>query len=870
MTKKRKIIASTIALSTMFSQVSVFADTNQVSVIAEAPADVLQQVRLLGLMQGDLNGEMRPNEALTRAQLAMILCHLFRLDMAPVQSSDFLDVSPSGWSAGAIHAIRQAGIMDGYGQYFGPNDKITREQLAVVLVRALGIDAQGKGENLPSDLKALTSSWAQNAVQTIRELGYMELNGSLQQELKRQEIAAVIINVVDHPAGEVQVGSRTITIGGIAYEVPDGLQGVLNADNAGALKGSRLEFARNGFKITGLKRLELNAADSVLDANNTELTADVVANAKVTLKNMKVTGKLTVNGSALDMDNVTFTLVELAGSDVTFKAKGKSSAVVLVTGAKASIGTDADAIVKRLQVGGSTSYLEIKGHVQQLEINEPTQVKIILGQGAKVDNVLVSATAKLKNFFVDYDKIKSSLPVVNNGPNPDLNAPVQSYSSSPQYSSNPQPGVDKAALILKIAEADALKVQHTVGNNAGQVTQAAWDAFATAIQAATNVSSSGQATQQQVNSALTVLTQAIADFQAAYHPQPIVDKTALDLKIAEADALKVQHTVGNNTGQVTQAAWDAFAAAIQAASSVSSSVQATQQQVNSALTVLTQAIADFQAEYSQELTISLAPGAQFPFNNATSNNVTISDTDWVSAPGTHYQYSKRNIKDLIKVKRGTKEEAFKYNPGTQSFYVYDLTDHGTPDFGNQRGEVKLSATTTDINLSGNGTYGVYVKASDSAYTTTSAAIDFELFEDNNSKGKVSLPILLDRTSPAWTGGTWTPASGSDLAKITVNSNEPIFIVGVIGSIASVQVEYSQSGDFTDTVQVPLNPTNGYAKFEAVGNDLFIYMTQAWIDMMDQTKPPTAVSKFRITMNGIYDYANNEAADRVVLIDVPGF
>ncbi|WP_136608786.1 S-layer homology domain-containing protein [Paenibacillus dokdonensis] len=870
MKKKRKIIASTIALSTMFSPISVFADTNNVSVIAESPADVLQQVRLLGLMQGDLNGDMRPNAALTRAQLAMILCNLFHLDITPVQSSDFLDVSPSGWSAGAIHAIRQAGIMDGYGKNFGPNDKITREQLAVVLVRALGIDAQGKGENLPPDLKALTSAWAQNAVQTIRELGYMELNGSPQQEMKRQDIAAVIINVVDQPAGEIQIGSGTIKIGGIAYDVPDRLQGVLNADNAGALKGSKLEFTRDGFKITGLKRLELNVADSVLDANNTELTADVVANAKVALKNMKATGKLTVNGSALDMDNVTFTLVELTGSDVAFRAKGKSSAVVLVTGAKASIGTDADAIVKRLQVGESTSYLEIKGHVQQLEINEPTQVKIILGQGAKVDNVLVSATAKLKNFFVDYDKIKSSLPVVNNGPNPDLNAPVQSYSSNPQHSSNPQPGVDKTALISKIAEADALKVQHTVGNNAGQVTQAAWDAFAAAIQAASNVSSSGQATQQQVNSALSALTQAIADFQTAYNPQASVDKTALNSKIAEADALSVQHTVGNNAGQVTQAAWDAFTAAIQAASNVSSSGQATQQQVNSALNALTQAIADFQTAYSQELTISLAPGAQFPFNNANSTDVTISDSYWETVPGTKYQYSKRNIKDLIKVKRGTKEEAFKYDSGTQSFYVYDLTDHGTPDLNNQRGQVKLTATTTDINLSGNGMYGVFVRASDSAYAATSAAIDFELFEGNNSKGKVSLPILLDRISPAWTGGSWTSASGSDLAKITVNSNEPIFIAGVIGSIASVQVDYSQSGDFTDTVQVPLNPTNGYTKFEAVENDLFIYMAQPWIDMMNQTKPPTAVSKFRITMNGIYDYANNEAANRVVLVDVPVF
>jgi len=132
-----------------------------------------------------------------------------------------------------------------------------------------------------------------------------------------------------------------------------------------------------------------------------------------------------------------------------------------------------------------------------------------------------------------------------------------------------------------------------------------------------------------------------------------------------------------------------------------------------------------------------------------------------------------------------------------------------------------------------------------------------------------LPISLDRTSPAWTGGTWTPASGSDLAKITVNSNEPIFVAGAFSSIASVQVEYSQSGDFTDTVLVPPYQTNGYAKFEAVGNDLFIYMTQDWIDM-NQTKPPTAVSKFRITMNGIYDYANNEAANRVVLFDVSGF
>ena len=55
-------------------------------------------------------------------------------DPAPVKNGQFADVQEGTWYADAVKRVSEKGLMNGYGDgRFGPNDPVTRAQLAVVL-----------------------------------------------------------------------------------------------------------------------------------------------------------------------------------------------------------------------------------------------------------------------------------------------------------------------------------------------------------------------------------------------------------------------------------------------------------------------------------------------------------------------------------------------------------------------------------------------------------------------------------------------------------------------------------------------------------------------------------------------------------------
>ena len=87
-----------------------------------------------GLMVGTSNNTFTPNGNITRGQIVTIL---WRQEGSPAASnSSFDDVASSAYYAKAVAWAAENGIVGGYGNgKFGPNDPITREQLAAILYR---------------------------------------------------------------------------------------------------------------------------------------------------------------------------------------------------------------------------------------------------------------------------------------------------------------------------------------------------------------------------------------------------------------------------------------------------------------------------------------------------------------------------------------------------------------------------------------------------------------------------------------------------------------------------------------------------------------------------------------------------------------
>ena len=94
-----------------------------------------------GLMQGVSGGKFLPDGSTTRAQLVTIL---WRLEGSPETTGAvrFGDTADGAWYTEAVRWAVGCGVVKGYdNECFGPNDAVTREQMAAILYRY----AQHKG-----------------------------------------------------------------------------------------------------------------------------------------------------------------------------------------------------------------------------------------------------------------------------------------------------------------------------------------------------------------------------------------------------------------------------------------------------------------------------------------------------------------------------------------------------------------------------------------------------------------------------------------------------------------------------------------------------------------------------------------------------
>ncbi len=112
-------------------------------VFADVPAsywafDKINRLSGLGDLTGYPDGAFRPDGAITRAEFVSILAKVMKLPASDNTALGFVDVSPGDWYGGSVNGAVYAGIIKGYGSNFNPDQPITREQVATILVSALG------------------------------------------------------------------------------------------------------------------------------------------------------------------------------------------------------------------------------------------------------------------------------------------------------------------------------------------------------------------------------------------------------------------------------------------------------------------------------------------------------------------------------------------------------------------------------------------------------------------------------------------------------------------------------------------------------------------------------------------------------------
>lgn len=142
------------------------------------------------LFNGTSVTEFSPDAGMTRGMLAAVLSNLERGDGSGLEAA-FDDIADDAWYADAVAWAAEQGIVNGYGDgKFGPNDLITREQMAAMLynyAEMLGIDTSARADLDAYSDAGDVSGWAAEVMSWANAEGL--INGTSSTTLDPQGTA---------------------------------------------------------------------------------------------------------------------------------------------------------------------------------------------------------------------------------------------------------------------------------------------------------------------------------------------------------------------------------------------------------------------------------------------------------------------------------------------------------------------------------------------------------------------------------------------------------------------------------------------------------------------------------------------------------
>mgnify|MGYP002549773261 FL=1 len=154
----------------------------------------------LGVVTGKPDGTFRPDSQITRAEIVAILVRLYDLN-----SDDMVlfDDTKDHWASGYISIAASLGYVNGFdAKHFGPDDQLTREQMAVMTARIAELQEDTSGGNpVPFTDKDRISSWALSAVTSVFQngviSGYPDRTFRPSAKITRAEACHMIVNLIN-------------------------------------------------------------------------------------------------------------------------------------------------------------------------------------------------------------------------------------------------------------------------------------------------------------------------------------------------------------------------------------------------------------------------------------------------------------------------------------------------------------------------------------------------------------------------------------------------------------------------------------------------------------------------------------------------
>lgn len=379
---KRKILslilvfAMTVSLFTVGAGAAepIYRDTD-----GHWAAETIEGFSRLGLIEG-YNGQFFPNKNITRGEMAVILDRL--MDYQTAAKNSFSDLGEAFYTDAVLKA-NAVGVMLGSDGTVRPTEPITRQEAAVLLCRALGLEGGGSVAQF-SD-RGQIASWAADAVGAMAAKKLLQgANGMFRptDAITRAETVAILDRALGKLVSEGESASGrvdgNVVVRGAGAKLSDM---TINGDLIIAEGVGEGEVHLDGVTITGRTIVRGGGVNSIY-MDNVRANGGVVVNKLdgrvrvVTSGNTTVSVTLLQSGAILVGDG--FKTVEIP-ADV---AKGQT--------------VEIQGNIERLVNNSEDAKITANGTIQTVEANVKTEIK----GDAKVVGATGSADVKVNGSAV--------------------------------------------------------------------------------------------------------------------------------------------------------------------------------------------------------------------------------------------------------------------------------------------------------------------------------------------------------------------------------------------------------------------------------------------------------------------------------------
>ena len=181
------MLVSTVAFATTFSDVK--DDDNY--------AEAIEMLSNLGILTGDDQDgdgvmDFRPNDTITRAEVAAIVCRVQNLNNLAQTGTQFTDVTSSHWASGYVAQAAGKGIINGNGDgTFAPEANVKFQDVVKMFVRTIGYEpyVNANGGYPAGDLAAANRYGVLDGV----------IKSGNEAEATRGQVAQIAFNALDTP-----------------------------------------------------------------------------------------------------------------------------------------------------------------------------------------------------------------------------------------------------------------------------------------------------------------------------------------------------------------------------------------------------------------------------------------------------------------------------------------------------------------------------------------------------------------------------------------------------------------------------------------------------------------------------------------------